>query len=126
MVKGQQGEAKTSHLVRQLLRHDLLCVGVVQVGEIHESLSHVFVPAYQGLEDVEEYKADILQVDAVCILHELPHHLALVVLHHQHLLRLGHTGDHHQAHLQDEGGGEDVRENGNAKRMVMHTKEEKI
>lgn len=53
--------------------------------ELTESLSHVLV-----------------KVNGVCVLHELPDHLALVVLHYQHLLWFGHAAHHQQTHLQED------------------------
>jgi hypothetical protein len=47
-------------LILQLLRHDSLCVRVVEVSEVDECFPHVLV-----------------HVDGVGILHELAHHLAL-------------------------------------------------
>ena len=46
-MEGQPRRNGTGHLVGEFLCHDLLRVGVVQVGEIHEGLPHVFVPEYQ-------------------------------------------------------------------------------
>lgn len=69
-------------LVLQLLGHDALRVCVVEMGEVHERLAHVLV-----------------QVDGVRVLHELTHHLPVLVLHHQHLLWLGHAADHDVAYL---------------------------
>ena len=45
--------------------------------EVDQCFPHVFV-----------------HVDGVCVFHELPDHLSLVVLHHQNLLRFGHPRDH--------------------------------
>lgn len=45
----------------------------------------------------------LVEVNGVCVLHELPDHLALVVLHHQHLLWFGHAAHHQQTYLQEEG-----------------------
>ncbi len=47
-------------LILQLLRHDSLCVRVVEVSEVDERFPHVLV-----------------HVDGVGVLHELAHHLAL-------------------------------------------------
>ena len=73
---------RETDLVGQLLCHDPLRIPVVEMGEVDQGLPHVLVHG-----------------DAVRVLHELPDHLALVVLHHQHLLRLGHLGDHDVSHL---------------------------
>ena len=70
------------HLVLQPLRHDALRVDVVQMGEVDEGLSHVFV-----------------HVDRVRVFHELPHDFALVILHHQHFLWFRHSRNHCVAHL---------------------------
>ena len=52
------------------------------MGEIDEGLPHVLV-----------------HVDGVGVFHELPHDLALVVLHDQHLFGFRHARDHYVAHL---------------------------
>lgn len=44
----------------------------------------------------------LVKVDGICVLHELSDHLSLVILHHQHFLRLGHAAHHQQTHLQEE------------------------
>ena len=41
----------------------------------------------------------LVHIDGISILHELPDYLPLVILYYQHLLRLGHTTDHHQTNL---------------------------
>ncbi|CAN7993071.1 unnamed protein product, partial [Ixodes pacificus] len=51
----------------------------------------------QGLSHV------LVQLDGVRVLHELPHHLALFILHHYHLFRLGHAPNHDVAELHREG-----------------------
>lgn len=43
----------------------------------------------------------LVQVDRVSVLHELSHHLTLIVFHHQHLLRFCHAAHHQQTHLKD-------------------------
>ena len=67
----------------KFLRHDPLRVRVVEMCEVDEGLPHVLV-----------------HVDGVRVLHELPDHLALVVLHHQHLLGLRHPADHDVSNLE--------------------------
>ena len=52
------------------------------MSEIHKSLTHIFV-----------------HVDGVCVSHKLPHHLTLLILHHQDLLRLGHPANHQRSYL---------------------------
>ncbi len=44
----------------------------------------------------------LVEVDGICVLHELSNHLPLVILHHQYLLRLGHPTYHQQTHLSQE------------------------
>lgn len=41
----------------------------------------------------------LVEVDGIRVLHELPDHLPLVVLHHQHFLRLSHPTHHQETHL---------------------------
>ena len=44
----------------------------------------------------------LVEVNGVRVFHELPDHLTLVVLHHQHLLWFGHAAHHQQTYLQAE------------------------
>lgn len=44
----------------------------------------------------------LVEVDGICVLHELSDHLSLVILHHQHFLRLCHPTYHQQTHLPQE------------------------
>lgn len=44
----------------------------------------------------------LVEVDGICVLHELSNHLPLVILHHQYFLRLGHPTYHQQTHLSQE------------------------
>ena len=74
------------HLLRQLLQHDALRVVLVQVRQVHQRLAHRLVLR-----------------DHLRVLGLLPHDVPRLVLHHQHLLRLGHPRDHHHAHARQHG-----------------------
>lgn len=51
------------------------------------------------LNHTEGFPHVLVQVDGICVLHELSDHLSLVILHHQHLLWLCHPTYHQQTHL---------------------------
>lgn len=63
--------------------------------------NHVFIPA-DMFQLTKSLPHVLVKVNGVRVLHELPDHLALVVLHHQHLLGFGHATHHQQTHLQEE------------------------
>lgn len=41
----------------------------------------------------------LVEINGICVLHELSDHLPLVILHHQNLLWLSHPTNHQQTHL---------------------------
>jgi hypothetical protein len=70
------------HLPRELLRHDLLGIHNIQVGEVDQA-----------------FPDRLVQLDGIGLLDELTDDLALVVLHNEHFLRPDHLLNHHHPQI---------------------------
>ena len=75
----------TTYLIVQLFSHDSLRVQAVNVRQVHQCFPHVLV-----------------KVDAVRVLHELPHNFSLLVFNDENFFGPGHPADHHHSHLFDD------------------------
>merc|ERR1719384_406528 len=67
----------TIDLVLKLFCHDSLSIDVIKMGQINQSLTHVFV-----------------HVNGICILYELSNNFTLIILYNENLFRLSHSGNH--------------------------------
>lgn len=74
-------------LILQFFRHNFLSIRTIQVGQVDERFSHIFV-----------------QVDRICILHELSDHFAMLVLHDKNFFRFCHPRYHCESNSGEERG----------------------
>lgn len=102
-VQVPPGPLGTVHLIMKLLCHDPFRIGIVQMSQIDWGKNRTInilniqnnkSAALRPMVITQSLSHVLVEVNGVCVFHELSHHLTLVVFHHQNLLGFSHATHH--------------------------------